>query len=283
MIIQNVNRCYEVIRQLESADKMTQFLCQEQQLQKAYLLVRIDDGVLAKRFTLFLEEKIKGSEFPDYIECFQQVGTFYAVFTYSLEQSLTDKLSGEICGRKERAEIARKLLERMLLSGPHPYFMTNALQPELITVSRSMDVSWNYRLANVEEFDRCTMEMVFSRLAGVMKLLFNEELDKKLYPLLDDYLQALTERKMQTYLDLYREFMPVYEAFHQEDQGERLPQTWMFRLWERCKKLLGFLKKVLMAALLIAAVVYVIYSFQNTRSSNSVQQTIKQIGDIVIE
>lgn len=283
MIIQNINRCYEVIRQLESTNKMTQFLCQEQQLQKAYLLVRINDGVLAKRFTLFLEEKIKGSEFSDYVECFQQEGTFYAVFTYSLEQSLTDKLSRERCGRKERAEIARKLLERVLLSDPHPYFMRNALKPELITVSRSLDVAWNYHMENIEGFDLCTMEMVFARLAEVMQLIFNEELNKKLYPLLDDYLLTLTEMKMQTYLDLYREFIPVFEALRQEDQEERLPQTRLFRLWERIKKLLGFMKKVLMVVLLIATVWYVVYSFQNSKGSGSVQQTIKQIGDIVIE
>lgn len=283
MIIQNANRCYEVMRLLDSTNEMSQYLCQEQQLQKAYLLVRIADGVLARRFTLFLEEKIKGKEFPDYIECFQQGGMFYAVFNYSLEPTLIDKLGGEVCSRKERAEIARKLLEKILLSSPHPYFMVNALRPDLITVSRSLSVSWNYHLENSNAFDSCTMEMVIPRIVRIMRLLFQEEVDKGLYPLLEDYLRTLGEMRIRTYLDLYREFMAVYAELSKEEQEERLPQTWIFRLWEKMKKLFGVLKKILMVVLLIGALWYVIYCFQNLSESRGMQRTIDQIGDIAIE
>ena len=65
MIIQRLNRCYEVTRRLSSTSRMAEFLCQESQQQKAYLLVRISEPTLAKRFTQFLEEKVRGTEFPD--------------------------------------------------------------------------------------------------------------------------------------------------------------------------------------------------------------------------
>lgn len=236
MIIQKLNKCYEVIRQVSSASRMSEFLCLERQGQDAFLLVRIADPTLAKRFTLFLEEKVRGTEFQDYKECFQADGAFYAVFTYSPGGTLADKLDMESCSREERAEIARRLLEQLVLCSPHPYFMRNALRPDMITVTDSLDVAWNYHLDEVRTFDYCTMETVCQRLAEVMQFLFEEELQGKQYSSLDNYLLELKEEKMSDYLELYRKFMPVYEVLC-ENEPEHLSQPYLERLWERCRKI----------------------------------------------
>lgn len=237
MIIQRLDRCYEVLRQLSSTSRMAEFLCQEPQLQEAYLLVRISEPTLAKRFTQFLEEKIRGTEFPDYKECFQSDGNFYAVFTYSLDRTMADKLGMENCTGRERTEMVRSLLEQMLLRNPHPYFMRNALQPDMITVDDGLNVDWNYHLDEVMTFDYCTMEAVCQRLADVIKLLFEEELQRERCPLLFSYLHALEEGKMSDYLELYRKFMPVYETLCEEEEGY-LPQTFLQRCWETCRKII---------------------------------------------
>lgn len=238
MIIQRLDSCYEVLRQLSSTSRMAEFLCQESQHQDAYLLVRISEPTLAKRFTQFLEEKIRGTEFPDYKECFQSDGDFYAAFTYSLDRTLADKLGMENCTGKEKAEMVRSLLEQMLLRNPHPYFMRNALKPEMITVDESLNVDWNYHLDEVMTFDFCTMEVVCQRLAEVIKLLFEEELQRKQFPLLTNYFLALESGKMSDYLELYRKFMPVYEALCEEGE-EYIPQTFLQRCWETCRKIIG--------------------------------------------
>ena len=236
MIIEKLNKCYEVIRQTSSAGRMSEYLCLEQQSQEAFLLVRIADPTLAKRFTLFLEEKVRGTEFSDYKECFQSDGAFYAVFTYSPERTLADKLSMENCTGEERAEIARRLLEQMLLRSPHPYFMKNALRPDMITVTDSLDVAWNYHMDEVRTFDHCTMEMVCQRLVEVMCFLFEKELHGKQYPSLENYILELKKEKLSDYMELYREFMPVYEVLCANEQ-ERLSQTYRERLWEGCRKI----------------------------------------------
>lgn len=236
MIIQNLNIGYEVIRRVSSASRMSEFFCLKQQSQEAFLLVRIADSTLAKRFALFLEEKIRGTEFPDYKECFLVDGAFYAVFTYSSGRTLKDKMGMEDCTREERAEIARRLLEQLLLRSPHPYFMRNALQPDMITVTDSLDVEWNYHLEEVRTFDYCTMEMVCQRLAEVMIFLLERELQEKQYPSLENYLLQLKEGKLSDYLELYREFMPVYEILC-ANEPERLWQPYLERLLERCRKI----------------------------------------------
>ncbi len=283
MVIQNVNKNYEVIRQLDGTEKMEEYLCREQQTGEYRLLVKVSDGTAAKHFTLFLEEKIKESQFADYLECFQQNMDLYAVFRYSFYPSLEEKLARENCSRKERAELARRLLEQILLRNPHPYFLKCALRADLITVSKSMEVSWNYQMTNEKSFDSCPLSFVFDQLSGIFARLFQTELSRKSYPLLEHYLEELQGGKFSAYLELYEKFMPVYTDLTEEGSEERAPQTFLFRLWERTKKLLGFLRKVLLVLLLAAAVCYVVYScFLDTSGSEVVQQTIKQIGDVMI-
>lgn len=238
MIIQRWNKCYEVIRQINSTGRMAEFLCIEQKLQEMYLLVRITDATLAERFTLFLEDRIKGTKFPDYKECFLSDGVFYALFGYSGEKKLEDRLAGKTYTVRERAEIVRRLLEQMLLRSPHPYFMRNSLRPEMITVADDLDVDWNYHLDESGIFDNCTMGTVCGQLAEVIEYLFALELKRKQYPLLNKYLLVLEDGKISDYLEMYQEFMPVYEALCDEESG-KLPKSYLRRLVERLRKIVG--------------------------------------------
>lgn len=238
MIIQKLNKCYEVMRQIGSTNKISEFLCIEQESQEMYLLVRITDSVLAERFTLFLEERIKETKFRDYKECFRSDGAFCAVFSYSGEKTLKDKLGAENYTEKEKAEIVRGLLKQILLRSPHPYFMRNSLRMNMITVADNLDVDWNYHLDESCDFDSCTMETVCGQLAEVIKRLFTQELKKKQYPLLNAYLFVMEDGRISDYLKLYREFMPAYEALCDEESG-KLPPTFLQRVWEGLRKIAG--------------------------------------------
>lgn len=285
MLIQNFDWSYQVIRYLDGTDKTEELLCKE--LTKgedtAWLLVRTSDPVVSKSFTLFLEEKVKKQEFTDYCECFQAEGAFCAVFRYSLEQSLKEKLKNELCSLKERIQIARGLLERLLILNPHPYFAWNALRPEQITVSRSLEVRWNYHLEKVGQFDSCSMKDVEKGLSSVMRLLFQREEQKHLYPLLEEYLQNLARGKETTYLELYQNFIPVCEELIKEPDKEQLPKTFAFRMWEKTKKILNICKYVMAVLIILAALLYVIHTFQDKSGDKVVSKTIYQIGDITIE
>ena len=236
MIIQGLKQCYEVMSRLGSTEGISEFVCREQYLRRYYLLVRMEDSVLAERFTMFLERKIIEAEFQDYKECFWSDGAFYIVFTYSQEPTLRDKLNKEDYTVREKAEIIRRLLEQLLLRNPHPYFMMGALNPDMITVADSLDVSWNYHLDEAEPFDCCTMETVCRALEYIIRFLFEKEMDRKQYPLLENYLVRLAEGNMPAYLELYLEFLSVYESLCEEAQDND-PQTYMQRFLEECSRL----------------------------------------------
>lgn len=235
MIIQGSKQCYEVMSRLDGTGKIEEFVCQEQYLRKYYMLVRIEDSVLAERYTLFLERNIVETEFQDYKECFWSDGAFYMVFTYSPEQTLRDKMNKDDCTVKEKAEIIRKLLEQFLLRNPHPYFMLGTMNPDMITVTDSLDVSWNYHLDEAQPFDYCRMETVYRSLEYIISFLFEKEIDEKQYPLLEDYLARLVEGNMPAYLELYLEFLSVYETLCEKEQDDE-PKTYMQRFLEECSR-----------------------------------------------
>lgn len=281
----NFDRSYQVIRYLDSTEKTEEFLCTELtgHEQALCLVVRITDSVLAKRLLLFLEEKIQNSDFTDYRECFQENGALLAVFRYSSGQSLTERLQTEYCGLRERAEIAKGLLERLLLLNPHPYFACNGLEPEQIIVSRSLEVWLNYHFKSMEQFENTSMQAVSKQLQRIFLLLFEEEQKKQLYPMLEEYMQRLGTQEEWSYLQLYQEFMAVYAMLVQENVQEQLPQTFWFRVWERMKKFFNICKKLLAVVILIASIFYVVRSLQDDSGSKVVNQTMNQIGELIIE
>lgn len=280
----NFDRSYQVMRHLGGTNKTEEFLCTEQTGEEvSRLLIRITDAVLAKRLTIFLEEKIKGREFTDYLECFRENENFLIVLCYSKDQSLTEHLQREYCGRRERAEIARGIFERLLMQNPHLYFAWNGLETDQITVSRSLEIHWNYHLKQVEQFEEFTVQDVGLQLRKIFLLLFSDEAKKQIYPRLNEYLQGLESGMWNSYIQMFQEFLPVYEDFLKEDQKEPLPKTFLFRFWERMKKLMKIGQKILAVVIVVAAVVYVITKLQDHSSSQTMIQTMSQIGDLIVE
>ncbi len=261
MIIQTCDHSYRVIRCLDSTEETVEYLCREIRRSKGglCLLVCIRDQVLAKSFTLFLEEKINKEEFTDYRECFRSEGNLYAVFAFGEGVSLAERLAGEHLSLPERLQIAGKLFERLLIQNPHPFFAASVLSPERITVSRSLHVEWNYHLEHIRKFDRMLLSDAADRLTQVLEDLFARELEKKLYPELDGYLDALVQGSFSSYLEMYQAFLPVSEVLLKVQQEERTPQTFWFRLWEKIRTFAGFLKRVLMVLLVAATILYVVF------------------------
>lgn len=285
MIIQNFNRSYQVMCHLGSTDKTEEFLCSEIRSGEnaAYILICITDIALAKHMTLFLEEKVKGTTFTDYLECFQEDGAFYMVFSYSLWETLTERLQREFCSRKERAEIAKGLLEKLLLLNPHPYFAWNLLNPKQITVSRSLEVGFQYHLEQLGKFESYTIKEVGKRLSQVLRLLFAEEEKNHLYPFLEAYLKQLEQGELSSYLELYKSFITVYEELLTKETKNIVPETFWFRLWRRIKKILVFLKKILAIAIIAVTILYVVKELGDDSASRVMSQNIRQIGDLTIE
>lgn len=281
----NYDRSYQVIQHLGGAGKTEEFLCLEQTKdpKQTCLLIRINDQVLAKNLTLFLEEKVRGTNFTDYIECFQEDEFFLIAMNYSLEQSLTEMLQKEYCGRREQMEIARGIFERLLLLDPHPWFVFHALDPDQVTVSRSLEVHWNYHLKQMEMFENYTMTDVAGQLQKLLMTLFEEEEQKQICPQLSAYLQKLGSEKWNSYMQMFQEFMKVYEELSKEDLMDQLPKTFWFRLWEKSKKFLKICQKVLAAVIVIASVVYVIGKLKDDSGKQAAVQSMSRIGDLEIE
>lgn len=285
MIIQNFKHSYLVMRHLEETRESKEFFCLEVQEgdQKECLLVEVSEQAQAKNFMLFLEEKIKDGTFSDYLECFWAEGKFYAVFSYSSEQALTEKLKTEYCSLSERAEIARKLLEKLLLLDPHAYFAWNGLRKEQITVSRSLEVQWNYHLEEVRNFERYSVKDAASGIYHIFELLFEQERKQKLYEELEVFMQQLQQGQTKNYLSIYQDFITVYNSLLEKKEVKKEPQTFWFKIWEKLKKVLAVCHKLLMAVLLVLALVYVIFTLNDDTGTKVVSKDITQIGDLKIQ
>ena len=209
--------------------------------------------------------------------------TLLLVFAYPQGEELQKKLSGEYTGLPERLAIVKNILERIILQGMPCYFACRCLKKEAIRVKRSLDVSFFYDTAGAERGKDFGMKEVQEVFAGLLAWIFEEELRKKTVSPLEEFLEELTQSLFEDYMELYRRFEEVREQLLALPPEElAMPKTWIFRFWDRLKKIFKPLKKLIALVLLIAALVYMIWTIRTASEPAASMQLMNQIGTLNI-
>lgn len=276
MMIRTYDSDYIVIRHVQSSSSKDIYICRRNNEQngREYTVICIKDIAVCQQLLKFFSEKVETKKFTDFVEYFTFEGKLHIVFFNSRLMTLGEKLRIQVCPFAERLEIAQKILERIIyLSMPYA-FIADALVPEHITVSDTLDVRFNYEMSNFDRMDSYTLKEAGHNIADVLRFLFQEELEKMSCPEIDELLQWLESDGYQSYLDILYKFNEYYTLLKDKPEEEvAVPKTKLFKLWEKLKIVFGWLKKLLMAALLVAVVIYLAYSivdFINPQSKGSI-------------
>lgn len=282
MIIQNRDHEYVVIQKLDS-DSMDQYVCRRVEGGKS---VPCRIGALsqdhAKTLVPYLEERKNSSDFTGLLEYFTGDGNIYVVTKAGEGLSLEEKIAGERCGLTERVEIGHGLLEALLLSGADDFFCCGALSADRIMVSPALEVSFQYDLEGILEWEKTGFFDTSQRLAAALSYLFQEERKKKAFPEMDEMIAKLRQGDFKNLTDVYGWFEPVYEAWKGKKEEELKPESLGFRIWERLKRIFGFLPALIKIGLLALACLYLGLSvYEKVREPDFVQN-YKKIGTLTI-
>lgn len=266
MMIRTYDSDYIVIRHVMSGTVRDVYICQRAQDKKKreYTVIRVKDLGLCQKLLRFFTDNVDENKFTDFVECFTFESRLNFVFIHSPEKSLMDKLLQEQCSFYERLEIAHKLLERLIFLNI-PYAMAaDGLMLEHITVSPGLDVRFNYELAYTGQLNDYTLAEVGLNIDDVFRRIFSEELDKNSCQEIKDYLAWLEKGEYESWLDIFYKFNRYYAVLRQKDALElATPRTLSFKAWGTLKKMLNWLKRLLMLALAVGALVYLIMSIRD--------------------
>lgn len=278
-MIESANQSYPVIGYLGHDETKDIYLCENGKDRSRCSVIRIRDHRLLANSMEFLYAQVERESFSDLTECFIFQENLHLVFRYPQGERLGEMVGSRFLSLEERLEIAKKILEKMVLLDMHCYFQSHCLTPERIHVTRSLDISFDYTMEDLHIWSQFTMADVQNRLIRLMEFLFGEELKKEVLDPIKEYNSFLKKETRGTYLELYDRFLQVCQQISAISKKEmEIPKTWSFRLWDRIKKRFPMIKRIIVLAVLVLGLILLIWSIGAALEPSKTAYVIKQIG-----
>ena len=282
MTIQTLKHQYYILQKVRKTEQFEQFLCEdtEDKSGQMYDIFRFGQRELVVKLIIVFMDLKKNKAFEDFRECFSKDGELCLVFTHSKESSLVEKLEKEVCILKERIAMGRNLLERILLLDMPDMLVYDILQGERICVAASLDVSFQYSLDQIEDFESVTIKRIQDRMADVFSILFERELRLEASTDISDFIKNLRDGVYKEYLEIYQAYSQLSDKLNQEGLVIR-PNTFWFRVWEKTKAVFKRMKPIFVAALILVLALYLIYSILNPAKTTQEAFNFQKIGTLI--
>ncbi len=280
MVISTYEHDYPIVGVKQTGQVYDCYICRNSSGGGLCRILSIKDRSLFAELAGWLTDNINKESFTDYIEHFVFEDRFCIVMKYTEGITLSTKLATESLPLKERLELGRRLLERIVLQDMPEYFLSKCFSPECMVISSDLSVSFNYPI-----FDITTDRSANGRacIEPVFKLLFAKELERKVPDLITDFFTRLPELSQERMIDLYGEYYALMQKLEGYDENSEQPKTFWYKLWEKIKKLGKVLKKLVIYGLIIAALVYLIYTIINPEKNKDNKGHFSAIGTVTIE
>ena len=286
MMISTLKHNYYVIQKLMDNTNLETYLCKEIKDKSSilYRVVRIKHRDLTYKWITFFMEQKNNAAFVDYYDCFSKDGDLYLVFLHREYQLLMDKLNQEECGLKERLEIGKRILERVLLLNIPTILLYDVLSENSIAVSDSLEIAFDYNLVSIPFFEKIQMKDIQERFLVLLRSLFAHELLTEASDDITNFIKGLSEVEVHNCIEIYQSYEALYEKLSNAETLERIkPNTRAFRLWEYIKKAGKFIKPIFMLAILVLIFGYLIYSIVQQNTDVTEVINYQKIGTVTIE
>ena len=285
MIVRTPERQFVVLQVLCSGEREEICICQDLEDEQAalYTLVRFRSPELNRCLLPMLVREQANPAFEDYLGVFSRDGDVYARFRYTQAPTLEQRLEQGGMGLRERLEIGGALLERMALLNMPPALQFQVLRPGSVTVDEAQRVRFNYLLESMDNCFSADMGFVCIRVSELLERLFEQELSQRSVPELEAYLKRLEQTCFRDYVELYAGYDQARKALLERTlSGPVQPRTWLFRLWERIKRLSRFVRPVLAGIVLVAAFCYLVYTLLLPTQPKGTPVLFDRIGTVEI-
>lgn len=283
MMIQSLEKNYIVIKYSFSDSNVERYICQEETGGERFTIVRIKNRHWITRVVEFLMRQKENSHFTDFVSCFFSEECLHVVMKYAEGISLEEKLQNENSSLEERLAIGKEILEKILILNMPDYFLKDCLKAENIILSTSLEVSFQYELRNISDYERVPFWQVQICLQKIFRMLLGQELKKNMLPPAAYFCDLLKKGGYQDILEIYTAYDSMYKEVQVLSDGkEILPQTWTFRLWDKVKQYIPVLKKVCAAVLMLLAVAFLIYTVRESMQEGGEKKSFEYIGTLEI-
>lgn len=285
MRIFSLKHTYHVVQRLIKNEDFEIFFCleEEDERKNEYTVIRIWNQSLSYPVIPCFMDMMEQSSMDDFLECFSDEGAFCLIFRRYHEPLLFNKLAEEPLSLAERLVIGESLLKHIVLLNMPNFLLREVLRPENVVVANDLSVHFNYYVQSFSEDKAEDGPIIVKRLSEILQRLFLQEITDQSSKELTKFIQSLEEKKNVDYLELYRNFNELSQLLSQKDlAGEVKPKRIWFRIWDRMKKGLKYLKAVAYALVLVIVSLFLVYTLIHREPKNLDKTVFHYIGDINI-
>jgi hypothetical protein len=185
----------------------------------------------------------------------------------------------------ERLEILRSLIEKTVMMNIPVSIQTDILLSESITVSESMRVDFRYNLTHMHDYASMDFRKFQKSMCSVVKKILEKEYNSNISGKLVKYCENLEKGVFSEYIELYSEYMDVYEEIKNNINQETLKkQSRWLKIWEKAKSFLRMIKPFAVCLVILLALIYLLYTVMGyDKEDTSQYNTYKTIGSLVIK
>ncbi len=284
MIIQTLDKAYEVIKKFEENSERAVYLCRipGDASGSSYLVTAFNSEQVPREHVIYFMELSVKQQTEDFEECFLKNGFLYLVFRHQEERKLRNELGEERLPVAERLAVSRSLMDRIVQKNLPDYLLYEALSSENVRVAGDSSVCFTYFLKETGQIGKELFPDICGRLAGWQESLFAREIDGHAAEPMAKFADSLRTGKYHSYAEIYRRYKAVYEKMRDQAAVDGLqPETFLIKLWKRLKKIGKWLRLLLYAAVLLALLGYLIFTFLAPAEGDT-PVPFQQIGEVVI-
>jgi len=270
------------VREIDGSSEC--YICRNESAGGLCRILAISDKSLYGSIIPGLADAAANSAFTDFIEHFIFDDMLCIAMGYTQGVTLRDRLDTEGYTLPEKLELGRRILERMILCELPDYYLTKCADVSSIVVDSDMTLHFNYDIDDVKDAHTYTRAGAMEKVAALIRTFFAREEENYVSAELTAFLSELPRHieagDLVALYGAYHEMMQKATASDAKPAGE---DSFWHKLWEKCKKLGGVLRRVLMVLLLIAAAVYLIYTIGETKNDGTKHTNFTKIGTVEIK
>lgn len=272
------DREYLIVREVEQSAQGTQYILKDATQNCFYkVLVQQKDSISGSIIT-FLSDQIKNKPFTDFVDYMNDFDHLYVFMRYQSHQTLAQKIELEVCPLAERVEIAKKLLEKIIVLNIPPYFSYGALDAQHVQVSRTGEILFDYNLQNLHNAFRVKEGQSIRRLAELFRWMFAKELDREIMPELETLLYEMEYGQITHITDIFARFYPIYRKENPASESHGLRE----KILAKFQKFLKY-TVVLTKILVVALAIYYLYASIEAYVTYDYYTNFSQIGVFQVE
>ena len=287
MVIRVLDHKYFVLSTIVSEDGLDQYVCRDlvDESSDIYRIVRIPHDDVTPELMRYLTDISSSENFLELREYSNESDFLCVVVSCGSAKAVTlnEKIAAEQPPFNERLGYIYRLIERLILSDIPVYFAASGLEADRIRFTPALDCSFDFDIHDIQNYGRCDMKNVCSKMAGVITSVMARELRQNSIAELADMVKRLKLHEYDDYLAIFTDFKAIYEKYGDSKQDIVLEDnSFAFRLWDILKDAGTHLKRYAYLLLLAVAVIYLVTTVRNISRPTQRKDIYSAIGDMQI-